>query len=404
MTVGWQRARNRSVSAKICSPGPELIGHWNDLVARVDANAFMHPAALLAAAETGFAKIHVLLALDEATEPRCPIGFWALRERRNSPLTPAFLEALPYGYAFTSDAVIDEAFADDVVAAFFDAIRRDDRLPKVIRLKSFEADPIVYPAMLRQLAGTGRHRELLRFERPFADRSCGISRSKSQRKKLRRVWNRISEAGTVEIVDEREPTAAAAAFETFLTIEAASWKGDEGTALLSNPEHARFARRLFGDLFAQHLASVGQLRLNGEVIATQVIIYGRQRAYTWKTAFKADYARYSPGALLISRMTEDLLESGQIATIDSCSVADGLMAHLWAGRRTMVDAVIDVRLRNSLAFALEVAEHWGHEQLHRVRDRIRSASRHRVDVSNERQDMSEPAGSCSGNKLGREGD
>lgn len=132
----------------------------------------MHPAALLAATETSFAKIHVLLAWDEETTPRRPIGFWALRERHDLPLMAAFLEALPYDYAFTSNAMIDSACADDVVAAFFDAVRRDARLPKIVRLQSFEADPIVHPAILRNLASTGSPRRYpsasLRSERQGA--------------------------------------------------------------------------------------------------------------------------------------------------------------------------------------------------------------------------------------------
>jgi hypothetical protein len=67
--VDWRRAKNGLISANNCSPGHELAGPWDDLVAWLDANAFRHPAALLAAVETGFAKIHVL-AWDEEAKPR----------------------------------------------------------------------------------------------------------------------------------------------------------------------------------------------------------------------------------------------------------------------------------------------------------------------------------------------
>jgi hypothetical protein len=75
----------------------------------------LHPATLLAAGATGFAKIHILLAWDEQAKPRRSVGFWALQERRNSLWTPAHLEAgvhseLRYNYTFTSNA---EFAADD---------------------------------------------------------------------------------------------------------------------------------------------------------------------------------------------------------------------------------------------------------------------------------------------------
>ncbi|GKQ49667.1 GNAT family N-acetyltransferase [Bradyrhizobium sp. Ce-3] len=375
MNVSWQQAENGLISACSYVPSAELCGPWDELVTHAEGNAFMHPAALLAAAETGFAKIHVLIAWDEAVEPHCPVGFWALREGRNLLASPAFLEAIPYNYAFTSNAVVDRARTDEVVAAFFELIRRDPRLPKVIRLQSFEADPVVYPAMLRQLEGRGQYRELVRVERAFVDSGAGIKKSGSTRKKLRQDWNRLSATGRVEIVNGRTPAETRAAFETFLALEAASWKGKQGTALLCNAGDARFARQLIGDFAALDLASVALLHVDGVAIAAQVLIFSGRRAYTWKTAFDAAFAGFSPGALLISKITEELLESGQVDTIDSCSSADGIMSQLWTGRRTMVDTLIDVRARNPLAFAMKVAEHQGYQKFRHVRGRIWHAVR-----------------------------
>ncbi len=367
MDVSWQRSNNRSISADVSAPGPALVAAWNDLAARLDANVFMHPAALLAATETGFATIHVLLAWDEETNPRRPVGFWALRERRDRPLMPAYLEALPYNYAFTSNAVIDGAFTDDIVAAFFDAIRRDARLPKMIRLRSFEADPVVYPAMLQHLADTGCYRELFRAERPFADRTFASRKSGSSRKKLRQ----LAAVGAVEVVNERTPTSAEAAFEIFLQLEAASWKGREGTALLCDVNDARFCRRLIRNLAACGLASVALLCVDGDAIAAQVLLYSGQRAYTWKTAFKSSFARFSPGVLVVDQAARRLLESGQVTTIDSCSAPGGFMGQLFIDRRIFVDALIDVRRRNALVFALEAAQHQGCELLRHARSRMR---------------------------------
>jgi CelD/BcsL family acetyltransferase involved in cellulose biosynthesis len=377
MNVSWQRTKSSLISASVCSPSQDLIEVWNDLAVRLDTNVFMHPAALLAATDTAFAKIYVLVAWDETTTPRRPVGFWALQERKDLPLIPAFLEALPYNYAFTSNAVIDESFTDDIVAAFFDAVRRDTRLPKVIRLRSFEADPVVYPAMLRHLMDGGRYREFVRAERPFADRHSGVKKSSSTRKKLRQ----LSATGAVEIVNERAPASVEAAFETFLRLEAASWKGEEGTALLCDADDARFGRRLIQNLATYGLASVALLCVEGDAIAAQVLLYSGQRAYTWKTAFKESFAQFSPGALLADRAAQSLLESGQIITIDSCSFPDGFMARLLIGRRTFVDTLIDLRPGNSLVFAVELARYQGYEFLRRVQSRIRHAIKWRSAIA-----------------------
>lgn len=361
------------ISATVSSPHRDLDGPWDDLSARAEANVFMHPAALLAAAETGFAKIHVLQAWDEGASPRRLVGFWALQERRALPLAPPFLESLPYDYAFTSDAVIDDDRVDAVMAAFFEAIRRDERLPKVVSLRSFAADTAAYDAILRQAAGAGQHLEFLRVERPFADTAHGVKKSGSTRKKLRQDWNRLGAEGAAAVVNARDQAAVEAAFETFLAMEAGSWKGEQGTALLCDADDARFVRRLIGALAARRQASVALLEVGGAAVAAQVLLYAGTRAYTWKTAFDPAFGRFSPGALLVDKVTESLLEGGEVTVIDSCSSAEGFMAQLWTGRRSMVDALVDVRSRASLAFAVEAARRQGFERLRAMRGRVQQA-------------------------------
>ncbi len=81
-----------------------------------------------------------------------------------------------------------------------------------------------------------------------------------------------------------------AAFETFLTMELKSWKGSNGTALLSDEDDAEFTRQLIANLAAHRAASVAMLRVDGRAIAAQVLLYSGDMAYTWKIAFDAEYA------------------------------------------------------------------------------------------------------------------
>jgi hypothetical protein len=90
------RPRPLMISVNICSPTLDLVAPWDDLVQRASPNVFMNPVALTVANETGFARIRVLLAWDDGTEPRKLVGMWAFQVRRISRLWPALLEALPY--------------------------------------------------------------------------------------------------------------------------------------------------------------------------------------------------------------------------------------------------------------------------------------------------------------------
>ena len=353
------------VSVEIRAPDLAIIPHWDALSRRAGANVFMHPAALCAAAATGAAKIHVLLAWETGKL----VGLWALREHRVAPLFPAFLAAPPYEYAFVANPVIDPAY--DVMPAFFDAIAQAAALPKVIQLKLIDGDAATCRAMMTALgARNGQMLKLSDRARPFLGSESERKRSGSTGKKLRQDWNRLSALGAVAVANERSPDAVRAALEVFLAMEAQSWKGQNGTALLCDEGDAAFARRFIGDLAARAGASVALLRVDGKPIAAQVLLYSGSMAYTWKTAFDAEFAKFSPGALLIDKATDALFAAG-ITQIESCSPEGSFMEQLWTGRRTTLDMLVDVGARKSAGFMLAAAsEHayaWAREkrnQLH----------------------------------------
>lgn len=350
---------------------------WDDLVRRASSNVFMNPAALQAACATDFAQIRMLLAWEEGADARKLVGVWALRLRKLAPFWPTVLEALPYNYAFLSSPVVDPAHVDAVIPAFFAAIENSPSLPDVVSLHSLDAECPSYAAMLRELAIRGVAPLLLAEEaRPFVTREFGVKRSGSTRKKLRQEWKRLTALGAVEVVNDRTPAGAGQAFETFLALEKASWKGVEGTALLSDPRDAAFVRRLLQNLAAQGAASVALLQVNGEAIAAQVLMYCGTTAYTWKTAFDASYGKYSPGALLIDRITEELFAGSRIQAINSCAAEASFMAQLWAGRRAMVDVLVDVGPEKSLAYRLEAGRQRGYQYLRHWRDRLRDGPSH----------------------------
>jgi CelD/BcsL family acetyltransferase involved in cellulose biosynthesis len=359
------------ITVTIDSPRPDLGPDWDELLARASPNVFMNPAALFAAVTTGFAAIRVLLAWEEDGAGRKLVGIWALRLRKFAPLWPVMLDALPFDYAFLSSPIVDPAHTDAVIAAFFSAIEKST-LPNVLSLPSLDAEGPVYAAILMALAKRGTEPLVLsELSRPYVTRESGVKRTGSTRKKLRQDWNRLSALGAVDVVNDRAPEAAGQAFETFLTLEKASWKGAQGTALLSDPHDAAFVRRMFQRLAAQQDASVALLRVDGKAIAAQVLMYCGATAYTWKTAFNAEYGKYSPGALLIDRITEELFAGPDIMAINSCAVEASFMAQLWAGRRAMVDMLIDVGPGTSLGFRLEARRLLGYQRLRGWRDWLR---------------------------------
>lgn len=363
------------ISVTIASPDKDLKAQWDDLIARAPSNAFMNPVALKAAFDTMFAVVHVLLAWEEGVEPARLVGVWALQQRSVMALWPALLEARPYNYAFLSTPVIDPAYVSEVIPAFFAAIRNNRALPNVISLREMDAESDAYVAIQKTITDEHHaHVMLTESARPFVSRERGVKSSGSTRKKLRQDWNRLSALGNLEIVNECSGGATRAAFEHFLALEKRSWKGAEGTAILCDDRDAQFTRKLIGDLADDGNASVALLRLDGRPIAAQVLMYCGTTAYTWKIAFDAEFAKYSPGSLLVDKLPEQLFTSTDVQVIDSCSAETSFMAQIWTGRKTMVDMVVDVSARHSLVFAMEAARQSGYEKLRALRDRLRAMS------------------------------
>ena len=358
------------ISVDIGAPDPATAEAFEALSARAAPNAFMHPAALAAVAATDFAHVHVLQAWAGEGDARKLVGVWALRERRIAPFWPRFLAGPPYDYAFVAAPVIDPDFAGAVMPAFFQAIANHARLPKVIKLKLLDGDAAA-PIIAALQARRGRALTLAAHPRPFLAGESGRKRSGSTGKKLRQDWNRLNALGTAEIVNNRDGDAVCAAFEIFLQLELDSWKGASGTALLSQSEDAAFVRLFIANLSERGGASVALLRLDGRPIAAQVLLYSGATACTWKTAFDAEFSKFSPGALLIDKVTDALFASG-IKQIESCATEDSFMAQLWTGRRMTVDLLADVGA-HPVSFALAAFGERGYERLRALRDRLRAA-------------------------------
>jgi hypothetical protein len=380
------------IYVEVCAPGGDIQGLWSELVARASTNVFMNPAALNAVHAAQFARVHTLLAWRENGGPKELVGIWALGEKRFAPGWPRLLLAPPFKYAFVSNPVADRRFTKEIVAAFLAAVVAHPTLPKLIRLSYLDAGSDTGEAVLQVVSSGGAQTlTLSQRERPFASKEVNLKSSGSTRKKLRQDANRLAAAGSIHLVNDRHETAVREAFEIFLSMEMKSWKGDRGTALLSSDKDAAFTRAMIANLAARQDASVALLRVNGQPIAAQVLLYSGRMAYTWKTSFDADYARYSPGALLIERLTELLFSSNAIDAIESCSPEGSFMQQLWSGQRTSVDLLVELRGRKSLSFTVVAAGEQAFRKLRVARNKL-NAMRSSLRASRKSPVVPAPAG------------
>jgi hypothetical protein len=179
-----------------------------------------------------------------------------------------------------------------------------------------------------------------------------------KRKELRRQHKRLAEEGTLAFSRRERDDGLDQWICEFLDLEQRGWKGANGSALAcSDDTRALFDAVLHGAAAAGRLERL-DLRLDGRPIAMLVNFLTPPGAFSFKTAFDEDYARFSPGVLLqIENLA--LLERENIQWCDSCAAQDHPMIDsLWGGRRAIgrYSVAIGGRTKRAAFAALLTAE------------------------------------------------
>src|SRR5690606_36521560 len=186
-----------------------------------------------------------------------------------------------------------------------------------------------------------------RFQRPMLDNSSDgeaylrHSASPHHSGEMRRQWRKLSQQGRLEYRVARQPEEVRTGMEAFLALEANGWKGRQRTALVNDRYHAAFAREAITNLAEIDAVRIHTLDIDGRTIASTIVFVMAGDAYTWKTAYDEEFARLSPGKLLMMKLTEWHLDDANILRTDSCAVPDHPMAgRMWHEREETGTLVI----------------------------------------------------------------
>ena len=178
--------------------------------------------------------------------------------------------------------------------------------------------------------------------------------STKKRKELRRQHRRLAELGELTVERLSDYTDVASWTQEFLRLESKGWKGDAGSALACDPDTREiFINAIAGSAARGRLERIA-LRLDGKPIAMLANFMSAPGAFSFKTAFDEEYARFSPGVLL-QRENLAMLGRERIDWVDSCAAPDHPMInHVWRERRTIARHSIGIggRLRRAAFAAL----------------------------------------------------
>ena len=192
--------------------------------------------------------------------------------------------------------------------------------------------------------------------------------SSRRRSDFRRAFRRAEQLGpiTAEILSPR-PEEVAGLLETAYAIEAKSWKGSEGTALIHDQVRGQFMRR-----FAEWASRAGILRIallrNGDNYAAMQIAAEHNRAF-WllKIGFDPEFASCSPGNLLLAESLRYSAQQG-LSSLEFLGTVEP-WTQVWTDheRKCVSLRYYPFNLGGALALAVEaivlvarrVGERWG---------------------------------------------
>jgi CelD/BcsL family acetyltransferase involved in cellulose biosynthesis len=172
---------------------------------------------------------------------------------------------------------------------------------------------------------------------------------KKKRKELKRLANRLAEAGTVVTRRLTDTDDVGAWCDAFLALERSGWKGSAGSALGSTDGTERFFREAIAGARDAGRLEMLRIDLDDRPIAMLVNFLAPPGAFSFKIAFDEEFARFSPG-VLIEIENLQVLARGDVAWMDSCAVENHPMINsLWAERRAIVRVTTPFRTARSRA-------------------------------------------------------
>lgn len=177
--------------------------------------------------------------------------------------------------------------------------------------------------------------------------------SRKRRKEYRRLYNRLSETGTLvsqsfQAGDDPRPWIS-----DFLELESSGWKGQRGTAMACDPKQRGAVSEALMNLAQSGNLLFWKLALDDKPIAMLFAVRCGDTAGLGKIAYSEDLSSYSPGVLLILEATRDLLAVPGLKLVDSHAIPDHPMINnIWRDRIPIADLVLATPGTSAALFGL----------------------------------------------------
>jgi hypothetical protein len=323
---------------------PAFLEAWRDLAGRaVEPNPFAEPETVVPAMThlAGRSRVGLLtVARAGRLEAVLPVTWLRVPVARGVSLPVPLLQAWVDPYMQLATPLLD---ADAAVPAMAALLRPPSgAFSPALLWRYFPEGGPVAAALDTALAQQGREAVRLKtYERALLVREGAPAPSKNRKRRYGKLRDQLQvmadELGPVEILDR---AADPAAVEEFLRLEAAGWKGTQGTALASNPAHAAWLREVCDGLRAAGRLELPVLTVGGRTVAMACNFGAGDGCVHLRSAYDETLGEHRPGAQLVRHWAETMAE-GPFGWRDSLTVPDNeLFNQLWSSRRTLSTVVV----------------------------------------------------------------
>jgi hypothetical protein len=312
-----------------------------------EPNIFLEPWMLFPALESFGRRKAIVFLLLFVDEQLC--GFIPLERRVSFHGLPfPSLTLWRYPHSFLATPLMRQGYTDEVMGAFFDWVQNQRRGALLLELPRISCFGDLH-ASLELALEQGRKLELAdtRYERALfrprenADTYIQEALSKKRRREFKRLERQLSEMGNLVFDKMSVEKDAGEWIEEFLRLEAAGWKGREGTAFAVQAENREFFVKMAREAALRGRLEMLALRLDGKAIAMKCNLLSKSGSFAFKIAYDESFHQYSPGVLLELAQIRLLHADSTREWMDSCADSDHFMINrLWLDRKSLRTLVV----------------------------------------------------------------
>jgi CelD/BcsL family acetyltransferase involved in cellulose biosynthesis len=322
-----------------------------------EGNVFLSPHFVLPAVHRlEQATPPLIVAVEDTNSANRLIGLGVFDEAQGSRQLPlAHLQAWRCDYSLFVGLLIDRVSQDAVLDAFFSWLKRNADRWHGLAMRDHASDTELALAMNEAAARHGlewcedwsNERAAIRVA-SIPDDLMSLY-SKSRRKTIKKSMRKLEQHGHVTYTLEKRGKEFKASLETFFRLESLGWKGDKGTAMISQPSHAQFGFEMAKEFAQDDRLVMGELKVDNATVASTLNLISGDTLFALKIGWDPQYADASPGTLSEFQLLKNVASLDGVTLVDSCAKTGSYVENIWPWRKRLSTGVYTSSKLGSLA-------------------------------------------------------